>query len=76
MTVYIDGGPLSKAHLEYYSITEEVAALLERMMDPVDFMCQVPMLLIEILLWLFQKSDMLTSCQIKPCNLDFTQQQI
>lgn len=43
VTVYIDGGPLSKAHLEYYSITEEVASLLERMMDPVDFMCQVPL---------------------------------
>lgn len=46
MTVYIDGGPLSKAHLEYFSITEEVASLLERMMDPVDFMCQVPLQLI------------------------------
>lgn len=43
VTVYIDGAPLGKAHLQYYSITEEVVSQLERMMDPVDFMCQVPL---------------------------------
>lgn len=48
VTVYIAGSPLSKAHLEYYSIAEEVASQLERMMDPVIFMCQVPLQLFQI----------------------------
>lgn len=43
VTVYMDGGQQSEAHLDYYSITEEVASMLETMMDPVEFMCQVPM---------------------------------
>lgn len=60
VTVYIDGGPLSKSHLDYYSIAEEVGSLLERMMDPVDFMCQVAY------------SGMLASYPIKLCDLGFS----
>lgn len=41
VTVHTDGGPLSKAQLQYYSNVEEVTRLLSRVADPVDFMCQV-----------------------------------
>ncbi|XP_070710883.1 B-cell scaffold protein with ankyrin repeats-like [Pempheris klunzingeri] len=40
VTVYSNGVPLSKAQLQYYSNTEEIACLLARAADPVDFMCQ------------------------------------
>ncbi|AWP00934.1 putative B-cell scaffold protein with ankyrin repeats [Scophthalmus maximus] len=40
VTVYSNGVPLSKAQLQYYSSMEEVACLLSRVADPVDFMCQ------------------------------------
>ncbi|XP_060951811.1 B-cell scaffold protein with ankyrin repeats-like [Limanda limanda] len=40
VTVYINGVPLSKAQLQYYSNMEEIACLLSRVADPVDFMCQ------------------------------------
>ncbi|XP_034425380.1 B-cell scaffold protein with ankyrin repeats-like [Hippoglossus hippoglossus] len=40
VTVYINGVPLSKAQLQYYSSMEEIACLLSRAADPVDFMCQ------------------------------------
>ncbi|CAB1452354.1 unnamed protein product [Pleuronectes platessa] len=40
VTVYINGVPLSKAELQYYSSMEELACLLARVADPVDFMCQ------------------------------------
>nr|XP_019950972.1 PREDICTED: B-cell scaffold protein with ankyrin repeats-like [Paralichthys olivaceus] len=40
LTVYINGVPLSKAQLQYYSSMEEIACLLSRVADPVDFMCQ------------------------------------
>lgn len=44
VTVYSNGVPLSKAQLQYYSSMEEVACLLSRVADPVDFMCQVELL--------------------------------
>uniref|UniRef100_A0A8C2Z7J6 DBB domain-containing protein n=2 Tax=Cyclopterus lumpus TaxID=8103 RepID=A0A8C2Z7J6_CYCLU len=40
VTVYSGGVPLSKAQLQYYSNMEEIASLLARAADPVDFMCQ------------------------------------
>ncbi|XP_068444432.1 B-cell scaffold protein with ankyrin repeats-like [Clinocottus analis] len=40
LTVYSGAVPLSKAQLQYYSNMEEVASLLARAADPVDFMCQ------------------------------------
>nr|XP_020479414.1 B-cell scaffold protein with ankyrin repeats [Monopterus albus] len=40
VTVYSNGVPLGKAQLQYYSSMEEVACLLSRAADPVDFMCQ------------------------------------
>lgn len=41
VTVYSGGVPLSKAQLQYYRHMEEIASLLARAADPVDFMCQV-----------------------------------
>ncbi|KAF7669014.1 hypothetical protein LDENG_00264050 [Lucifuga dentata] len=40
VTLYSDGVPLSKAMLQYYSTMEEIAYLLSRVADPVNFMCQ------------------------------------
>ncbi|XP_060887785.1 B-cell scaffold protein with ankyrin repeats-like [Labrus mixtus] len=40
VTVYINGVPLSKAQLQYYTNMEEITCLLARAADPVDFMCQ------------------------------------
>ncbi|XP_071333778.1 B-cell scaffold protein with ankyrin repeats-like [Trachinotus anak] len=40
VTVYSNGVPLSKAELQYYTSMEEIACLLSRVADPVDFMCQ------------------------------------
>ncbi|XP_044039154.1 B-cell scaffold protein with ankyrin repeats-like isoform X2 [Siniperca chuatsi] len=40
VTVYSNGVPLSKTHLQYYSNMEEITCLLARAADPVDFMCQ------------------------------------
>lgn len=41
VTVYSKGVPVSKAQLQYYSNMEEVARLLGKAADPLEFMCQV-----------------------------------
>lgn len=41
VTVYSGGAPLNDAQLQYYNNIEEIACLLSRVTDPVDFMCQV-----------------------------------
>uniref|UniRef100_A0A3B4H5I5 DBB domain-containing protein n=1 Tax=Pundamilia nyererei TaxID=303518 RepID=A0A3B4H5I5_9CICH len=41
VTVYSGGVPLNDAQLQYYNNMEEIACLLSRVTDPVDFMCQV-----------------------------------
>uniref|UniRef100_A0A4W5RAA4 B cell scaffold protein with ankyrin repeats 1 n=1 Tax=Hucho hucho TaxID=62062 RepID=A0A4W5RAA4_9TELE len=40
VTLYCSGVAMGKAHLQYYSSMEEMARLLTRVADPVDFMCQ------------------------------------
>ncbi|XP_014190779.2 B-cell scaffold protein with ankyrin repeats isoform X1 [Haplochromis burtoni] len=40
VTVYSGGAPLNDAQLQYYNNMEEIACLLSRVTDPVDFMCQ------------------------------------
>ncbi|XP_039465381.1 B-cell scaffold protein with ankyrin repeats [Oreochromis aureus] len=40
VTVYSGGVPLNDAQLQYYNNIEEIACLLSRVTDPVDFMCQ------------------------------------
>ncbi|KAM4611572.1 B-cell scaffold protein with ankyrin repeats-like [Polymixia lowei] len=40
VSLYCDGVALSKAQLQYYNTMEEIACLLTRVADPVDFMCQ------------------------------------
>ncbi|XP_028285359.1 B-cell scaffold protein with ankyrin repeats-like [Parambassis ranga] len=40
LVVYSGGVPLNDAQLQYYSSMEEIACLLSRVADPVDFMCQ------------------------------------
>ncbi|CAJ1086366.1 B-cell scaffold protein with ankyrin repeats-like isoform X2 [Xyrichtys novacula] len=40
VTVYSNGAPLSRAHLQYYTTMEEITSLLSKAADPVDFMCQ------------------------------------
>lgn len=41
VVVYSGGVPVNDAQLQYYSSMEEIACLLSRVADPVDFMCQV-----------------------------------
>ncbi|XP_041723658.2 B-cell scaffold protein with ankyrin repeats-like [Coregonus clupeaformis] len=40
VTLYCCGVVMGKAHLQYYSTMDEMACLLTRVADPVDFMCQ------------------------------------